>query len=674
VTAENCCPSWMEKLVSALGLLTAAACLLLGLPSGSSAGPLKGRVVVTAFGADNTGVADARPGIQAAINSCSTSVGCDIYFPAGTYKLFTPPPSMSSVLTVPAGVPITIEGAGSGSAQIEPAIYTSAPNYDILAVSAGAAGFSMHDLGVSFVAQAAGGSAIHIPTASTVSLFNLRFSGAYDDIELGQSSSSGISVAYTNIRGITSLGSGHCFLRLDGGVSDTYVRGSYAEANGAANSQILCLPTSIGSSTPFGVSGLFVSDSTFNGFARGFSFAANNTSFSDVVLDDLYVETTVAGPAFELFLPPNSTSIVTNVRVSNSTLESAATACVIHGAATAVRLSGVNCTSGVPSTRPASCPAGSYPRGFALVEINGTGSSSQTFTVNVSAPGTSGSASFTATGSTTASSIASGLGAQINTSSLVSTSTCPLLILVQTFNDAGPITDNSIGNDIELFSYAWSTSLAPTISVSASGAGSYTITVPNATSTFAPVDGMYVGSTSASGPTGVTVADSSAINATYGAGAHLQGGSGLLFLGNSFGDAIMQNMNAIQIDVPSVTYSETQFHDNNLANSSGPAVVFNPALGTAIGQNIRFSGNFAYNPIGLQASTATCGMPVTNPYPFTIQAYISGVFASIAKSGSSTLYPGSSSPQNVAVLLGIGESLTINCSGMTLPSVQWFGN
>jgi hypothetical protein len=582
-------------------------------------------------------------------------------------------PTTTAVLSIPANIPITLEGPGNGSSSLEPAVYSAAPNYDIIAVGNGATGFSIHDLGFVYPASATAGSVIHVPGASTSSFYNLRFVGAYDDIELGRDDNAGTFVEYTNVRGISSLNGGHCFLRLDGGVADTYVRGTYAEANGALNSQILCLPSTLGPLTQskFGLRGLFISDSTFSGFARGFSIPANQTVVSDMVLDDLYIGTTIDGPAFELFLPPGSPSTVSDIRVSNSMLQSAATACIIHGAATSVTLNSVVCNSGIASARPGPCPLPPYPRGFALVEINGSGTSTQSFTVNVTAPGMSGSATLTPTTALTAAQAASALGAVVNASSLVSTTGCPLLIPVQSFNDHGPIVNNSIGNDIELFSYAWGSTVTPAISVSTAGSGPLTITVPNVVSTFSPADGVYVGSPSTSSPSNIAITGSSGINAANGAGLHVQGGASMVFTNNTFGDVSSPDEYAVQVDTSAVSYTGIQFQNNSFANATVmPPVYFNPALGTTTGQVIRFSGNLGYDPTGQQATPTVCGGTLINPYPFAAEVYISGAFTSVTKSGT-TIYTGSGSAQNVAVWLGVGESIKISCT--TPPTVTWFG-
>jgi hypothetical protein len=117
-------------------------------------------LVVTDFGADNSGLTDARPGIQAAVDSCNSTVGCSVYFPAGTYLLNTPPPMSTAVITIPAGVPVTLEGVGQAGSVLQP--ITGSTGYDIISAAAGSSGFAMHDLGMNFTTVPVGGAAIRV--------------------------------------------------------------------------------------------------------------------------------------------------------------------------------------------------------------------------------------------------------------------------------------------------------------------------------------------------------------------------------------------------------------------------------------------------------------------------------------------------------------------------------
>jgi hypothetical protein len=130
-------------------------------------------VVVTSFGADPLGGLDSEPAIQSAINSCSSS-GCTVFFPSGHYLLSTLPPLASSYLTMPTGVPVTLEGTGQGSSVLE---LNAAASADIVQAAAGTAGFGMHDLGILFNAAPTAGAAVRVISASSANLYNLNISG-----------------------------------------------------------------------------------------------------------------------------------------------------------------------------------------------------------------------------------------------------------------------------------------------------------------------------------------------------------------------------------------------------------------------------------------------------------------------------------------------------------------
>jgi hypothetical protein len=116
----------------AFSLLLLAYAIALFAPSHSMAQPVnfgKSRLMVTAFGADNTGVNDAGPGIRAAINSCNATYGCEVYFPAGTYKLNTPMPSTTAIIAIAPTVPIALTGAGESASTLS----VANPSSDIIA-------------------------------------------------------------------------------------------------------------------------------------------------------------------------------------------------------------------------------------------------------------------------------------------------------------------------------------------------------------------------------------------------------------------------------------------------------------------------------------------------------------------------------------------------------------
>jgi hypothetical protein len=367
----------------AFGLIFGLAFLFAISPTGApAAGPAnlgRTRLTVTDFGADGTGATDARPGIQTAINSCTSTAGCEIYFPPGAYALYTPPSGASSVLSIPNTVPITLSGAGQLSSILEPTSLSGAPvNYDIIGVGSGASGFTAHDFGVEVYPNptpgAGGGAVFHMKSATASSIFNLALDGAYDIFDLGDITQTTNVVDQTYIRSINSQNGNHCFLKLDGGVAHTFVRGIYAEANETTGSQIVCTPSSQVSSTVTypGVSSLYISDSSFEGFSRGFSFAAAQFNLHDLHFDNLYLDTAANGPSFELFVSPGSSSSVSNIEISNSTLVSASTACVIHGGVNLVKLNNVSCDGGTGGILPPGCPPGKTERGFALIDVSGT--------------------------------------------------------------------------------------------------------------------------------------------------------------------------------------------------------------------------------------------------------------------------------------------------------------
>jgi hypothetical protein len=154
----------------AFSLLLLAYAIALFAPSHSMAQPVnfgKSRLMVTAFGADNTGVNDAGPGIRAAINSCNATYGCEVYFPAGTYKLNTPMPSTTAIIAIAPTVPIALTGAGESASTLS----VANPSSDIIASSTASKQISIHDIGFKVSGSATAGSAVHIPAGSTVSLF-----------------------------------------------------------------------------------------------------------------------------------------------------------------------------------------------------------------------------------------------------------------------------------------------------------------------------------------------------------------------------------------------------------------------------------------------------------------------------------------------------------------------
>ncbi len=108
------------------------------------------RLDVIAFGADNTGMSDSTGAIQAALNSCDATAGCEVYFPPGAYEV-TQTTLGTPLLQTPSGVPITLAGAGQLASVIEamPGAFPSVTS-DVIAVgglnwvdSARSGGFSV---------------------------------------------------------------------------------------------------------------------------------------------------------------------------------------------------------------------------------------------------------------------------------------------------------------------------------------------------------------------------------------------------------------------------------------------------------------------------------------------------------------------------------------------------
>ena len=351
--------------VCAVALLSA-----IWLPS-AAAGPVNFglRVYdVTGFGADRTGAVDSVSSINSALSSCTGSMrvvnntaGCEIYFPAGVYKVLSGP------ILLPNQVPITIAGDGpltstllapGSSADIIEGVVPLAPHDQN-------DGFTIHDIGFEhdggvMTPQAVGGSDIHIYTAQNVTMYNLYFHGAYAPINLGYADANGTHVGFTNVSAITSLDTVSCLITLAGGNGTTHIVGVTADGGHNVGSQILCLPSAdaaVGSQ--YGTGTLRMSDSTFTAFGRGISVTAYSLSFLNSYFDNLVVDAAEDGPAFELFTAPVPVSVfpppvISDVRISNSRLVSGATACVLHGDVEDVKLANDTCVGG--ATR--SCVSG----------------------------------------------------------------------------------------------------------------------------------------------------------------------------------------------------------------------------------------------------------------------------------------------------------------------------
>jgi hypothetical protein len=491
--------SFLKRMRQLSLLLLSFACILFAVwPTAiSAAGPTnlgRTRIVVTDFNADNTGNSDARDGIQKAINSCTATAGCEIYFPPGVYALYTPPPMATSVITVPSNVPITLAGVNGYGSTLEAMQYMgNSANYDIIGVGTGSVGFTAHDLSIPVLpatsaAGAIAGAIFHLPGARNSSFYNIFVNGGFDIFELGNVTSTSVVNDGTYIRSINSENGNDCFLRLDGGVSHTFVRGVYAQANETPGSQILCMPSSqTGAAFP-GVSEVHVVDSSFEGFVRGFSITSAQFNFTGLYLDDLFIDNDDDGPSLEFFKSPDSAATVSNINVANTTVVSSSTACVVHGGVSGVSLTNDTCGGGATSKLPLPCPTISSERGFALIDVSGTPTVPGSVTLTVQTSSSSSTPLVVPFGTTdTAASIASNLGAAINSSSLVgSTTACPVLVKVQVFSDYdtvhGVVAHSSIGSEVEVYTYYWGNSY-PTISIVSSGGG-IMASVPNVAATF----------------------------------------------------------------------------------------------------------------------------------------------------------------------------------------------
>jgi hypothetical protein len=653
-----------------------------------------GRVVynVVDFGADPTGINPSIGAVAAALNACTGSAsamgniaGCEIYFPAGTYSV---QPTSTVSLTLPSDVPVTIAGAGQRSSTLmvvgSPAdLFVGA---GLIMTGKESDGFTMHDIG--FV-HPTGSSVcatfcadIHLPQAQNVTLYNLFFSGANTPIELGRTIGSGGAVGETNISAVTSTNTFSCLFRLDGGNGTTHIVGISADGGHNASSQVLCLPSGdVNAKNQFGTGTLRLADSTFTAFGRGISVTAYSLLFKNNYFDNLVINSAEDGPAFELFTPPSPVPtppntlpppVIQDVRISNSRLVSASTACVLHGNLQLVRLVNDSCIGGQAAAVPAACMAAPSQRGYVLVEVTGSGVTGQSVTLRIGGT-TPIAVTYNESSSDSAQAVASGLGSLIE-SSLAVTSPCPPLIPLEVFSDYLnlPVQSFSIGSNIELYTYQWGTA-APTFSVSSTSTGA-TLSLPGTVSTPSPADALYIGSPGTINgplpPADVTVDQTAGLGATNGAGLHLQGGSAILITRSRLGDPISQNENGIEVDTSGPAYSDTQVQGNNLTGNTGQNLYFT-STGSAPAGNLTLLSNVGYDPVGAEVGPGmTCGTALINPFSTKQEVYIQGAFMGIKKDGVAAYGSGSSA----ALILGIGETLEIDCASMTgLPQRFWFG-
>jgi hypothetical protein len=676
--------------------ISAALIVAVNPQAALAAGPINlGRAVfnVLDFGADPTGMTDSGAAITAAFNDCTGSVGlasgtagCELYFPAGMYSVN---PGTAGPFTLPAYIPITISGDGQ---RVSTLLVTGAADLFLGAGLTGHAfasdGFTAHDIG--FVH--ASGSAmcatfcadIHLPNAQNATLYNLYFSSAYTPIELGRTIGSGGAVGTTNISSITSTNTFGCLFRLDGGNGTTHIVGITADGGHNVGSQVLCLPSADAlSGAQFGTGTLRFADSRFTAFGRGISVTGYSLQFINNYFDDIVVDMAEAGPAFELFTPPPPPtsppslalppSVIQDIRISNSRLVSASTACVLHGNVSLIKLVNDICIGAQPAPLPAACVGPPSQRGFVLAEVTGSGVSGDTMTLTILVGSTPITVTYTETGGETPQTMASALGQLIN-SSLAVNGSCPALIPVEQFSDSlygsAPITGYSIGGDIEVYSYAWG-SLTPAFSVTSTPLGA-TLSLPGTVSTPSPADGAYIGSptnVAPVGPSDVTLDQTAAYGATNGSGLHLQGGTAMLLTRSRFGDSIKQNASGVRVDDSGFAYSDTQIQGNNLTGNIGQPLYFSGA-GASPGANLSISNNAGYDPVGLETSpTMMCATALINPFSTRQQIYVVGAFSAIKKDNSPAFGAGSSA----AITLGVNESIRIDCVGMMPPQLYWYG-
>lgn len=137
--------------------------------------------VVTQYGADPTGAADATSAVQAAITACP--VGGVVYFPAGIYTVSSP------LLIKNPGTRLLgshsdnngFEGGGSNAAIIDAAAGFSG---DAIVDSSGQADFSMRDLNV---------HGHNMPSGTTIGI-NVNGGGLLEDVLVGYTVGTGIKV------------------------------------------------------------------------------------------------------------------------------------------------------------------------------------------------------------------------------------------------------------------------------------------------------------------------------------------------------------------------------------------------------------------------------------------------------------------------------------------------
>jgi hypothetical protein len=701
VVLSRCLVSLWRLLRTFLGVLMLVSAFgAIGFREPASAtGPVNfGRIVfnVTDFNADPTGATSSLTAVMQALAACTgaqgvlnNTAGCEVHFPAGTYSL-APAGGNSLPILLPQNIPITISGDGQGASLLQ-ITGTATDVIQGAGLAGGAAnsdGFTLHDIGFTHLAGASpcGGicADVNIPHGHKVSIYNVSFASPSTAIELGITTGIHDRTGETNITAITSRNTTRCFLQLNGENGTTHVTGVTADGGHNVGSQVLCMPTTnvATSGAQYGLATFRLSDSTFTAFGRGISITAYSLYFKNNYIDNVAIDSAEDGPAVEFFAAPSPSpvvgvifppAVIQDVRISNSRLVSAATACVLHGNIQGVKFVNDVCIGGQPAAVPASCLTSPSQRGYVLVEISGTAGPSASITLNVTFRGSTTIVAYGPSSGFSAQRMASGLGQAINMSSAV-TNSCPALIPVQTFHDyfgSSSVTDFSIGVDLELFTYQWG-GTAPTFTATSSGGP--IISLVNVSSTPMPPDAMYLGvPPTIAGlppPSDVTVEQGASFGALNGAGLHLQGSMSTLITRNKFGNGTLPNAYGAEVETAGVTYSDTQVQANDLTGSVTGSLLFLPTLTTLTG--LTLSTNLGYDPVGLETVPSTiCGATVTNPFPTAQQIYIQGAFSGIKKNGTTMSPPTLGAGSSAIVALGVGQTIEIDCGSP--PQVRWYG-
>jgi hypothetical protein len=658
------------------------------------------RLEVTDFGADPSVITVSDVAIANALAACNEIVtptyACDVHFAAGIYSLLESTTVTCGNLTnvefcLPVG-PITLSGDGPYSSVIEPGAGASATIF-AGQTTAPLQGLVIHDLGFDNYrgsTKSSAGVDIALPLVNGASLYRLHFQGAYDAISLGVNDAQpGMHTSNVYIDSITSDNGAHCFLDLNGGNSYTFVSHVYAEANNALNSEVLCIPHQVVrvggglAGNAFGVNNFFLSDSNFEGFARGIPIEAFEFSFYNAVFSNLYLDTAIGGPSIEIMAIPRldgGSTNVSNIRVTNSLFNSSSTACITYGQVTNVRMTNVTCNGAEPDTvptpifspiptptpsitptpAPTCAKQGDAPRGEAYVLYGGSATPGDgSISLTITAPNFS-SKTYTQvpqTGDSTVGDVVARLVNQINTdNTLIGWPACSPLIQIDSIGPLVPIRSFSYGSG--------------TVSFSAAAMSPLTLVQPTSTGTYAfsPSDVLRIDGHAAT-PQQLSVTTSSFSGASAASGMHLFGGSNITLSNDRMnGEGAPTNMYALTLD-PSGTYSSVLFNadDVSLNGTSPPLVYSTPISGVSL-TNVPA----ASPPVPLPSATATpgCGTTISNPFPFPVEVIVNGSYNHINKDNAPSVWP---TGAFATVTLRVGETFAIGCvAGGSEPTLTWF--